>query len=558
MEEVPLLRHIQKRLTDEDNRRLNDFPSMEEVKKVVFDLNGDSASGIDGFTGHFFQQCWDIIGDDVVNVVGAFFNGVTLPKSITHTNLVLLPNKDICQSFSDMRPISLSNFLNKVISRVMNDRVGVLFPSLISENQFGFVKGRSITENVLLAQEIIVDIRKRGKPANVVIKLDMAKSYDMANGFFHSSRGVKQGDPLSPALFILTAEVLSQSLNASFCNEVYKGFGLPTWSDQINHLAYVDDTIIFTSANGNSLDVLMTTLRDYEKQSGQMINKEKSSFFVFHNTSHDLILDIEAKTGFIRGKFPLMYLGCPIGHAKKKRVPLDSARNVQLDKVKQCFLNGEWNYDLLQTSFGNDISRHIIQFLRSSEDEQQWNKPWWMLKTSGKFTVGSAWDFLRKKQEVCLKYKYIWSAGIPFKISFFNWRPWKQKLPIGEVLIRNMMGDGVVINRCGEPFLKDTLYKWWNADVSAKLKPVLMVVPLFICWQVWRRRNALKFGGSMSYLGMRGGIANNLILLARQLYPWMYHLPNNWPELVRYLTGYTPRIGCKVVYWKLPRQNTFK
>ncbi|KAH0696402.1 hypothetical protein KY289_013884 [Solanum tuberosum] len=65
-------------------------------------------------------------------------------------------------------------------------------------------------------------------------------------------------------------------------------------------------------------------------------------------------------------------------------VPLDSARNVQLDEVKQCFLNGEWNYDLLQTSFGDDISRHVIQLLRSSEDEQQWDKPWWMLKTSGK------------------------------------------------------------------------------------------------------------------------------------------------------------------------------
>ncbi|KAH0711960.1 hypothetical protein KY289_007919 [Solanum tuberosum] len=232
-----------------------------------------------------------------------------------------------------------------------------------------------------------------------------------------------------------------------------------------------------------------------------------------------------------------------------------------------------------------------IQLLRSSEDEQQWDKPWWMLKTSGKFTVGSAWDFLREKQEICLKYKYIWSAGVPFKISFFNWRLWKQRLPSGKVLIRNMMGDGVVCGCCDDGVqetiehlfircsftnsmwryfagstgvegrflqLKDTLYKWWNADVSAKLKPVLMAVPLFICWQVWKRRNALKFGGSMSYLSMRGGIANNLILLAKQLYPWMYHLPNNWPELVRYLIGYTPRIGCKVVYWKLPRHNTFK
>lgn len=57
----------------------------------------------------------------------------------------------------------------------MNDRIGVLLPSLIS----GFVKGKSITENVLLAQEIIYDIGKRGKPANMVIKLDMAKAYDI-------------------------------------------------------------------------------------------------------------------------------------------------------------------------------------------------------------------------------------------------------------------------------------------------------------------------------------------------------------------------------------------
>ncbi|KAG5611222.1 hypothetical protein H5410_022503 [Solanum commersonii] len=82
MEEVPLVRYIQKRVTEEDNKKLNNYPSMEEVNKVVFSLNGDSAGGPDG---------------------------VTLPKSITHTNLVLLPKRDICQSFSDMRPISLND-----------------------------------------------------------------------------------------------------------------------------------------------------------------------------------------------------------------------------------------------------------------------------------------------------------------------------------------------------------------------------------------------------------------------------------------------------------------
>lgn len=76
-----------------------------------------------------------------------------------------------------MRPISLSTFINKVISRVLHERMTKVLPFIIFENQAGFVKGRSIVKNVLLAQEIIRDINMRNKNSSVV-KLDMTKAYD--------------------------------------------------------------------------------------------------------------------------------------------------------------------------------------------------------------------------------------------------------------------------------------------------------------------------------------------------------------------------------------------
>jgi len=97
------LRYVQKSVTDDDNCKLNAHPTKNEIKNVVFALNGDSASVPHGFTGHFYQQFWDTVSDDVVKVVDAFFSGATLPKSITHTNLVLLPKKEDIQSFSDLK-----------------------------------------------------------------------------------------------------------------------------------------------------------------------------------------------------------------------------------------------------------------------------------------------------------------------------------------------------------------------------------------------------------------------------------------------------------------------
>ncbi|XP_059294411.1 uncharacterized protein LOC132047376 [Lycium ferocissimum] len=151
------------------------------------------------------------------------------------------------------------------VKKAAFDKVRVLVVQMdyqISPNQSGFVKNRSIIDNVLLTQETVIDIRKKGKPANVIIKLDMTKAYDrvswqfltkvletmgfdgafadqiwrllannwcsvllngQSHGFFRSTREVKQSDPLSPTLFVLAADVLSRALNSLFDHEQYKG-----------------------------------------------------------------------------------------------------------------------------------------------------------------------------------------------------------------------------------------------------------------------------------------------------------------------------------------------
>ncbi|XP_075109126.1 uncharacterized protein LOC142180920 [Nicotiana tabacum] len=355
-----------------ENQELLRQPTAEEVKQAMYGLNGDSAGGSDGFNGCFFHSCWDIVGEDVMDMVKAFFNGQDLPRFITHTNLVLLPKKKEVITFSDMRPISLSNFINKVFSRVIHERLAGLLRNLISDEQAGFVKGRSIVENVLLTQEIITDIRLRTKAGpNVVIKLDMMKAYRLSwlfltkilrkmgfserfigwvfglvsnnwysvlingqpHGFFKSTRGVKQGDPVSPTLFILAAEALSRGLNALHNNLYFCGFGLPKWSPKINHLAYAYDTIIFSSSDETSLQLIMQVLSAYEAASSQLINKAKSIVYMHHLTNETVFSKVERVSGIRRQEFPFTYLECPIFYAMRKMEYYNGLLNKVLDKL---------------------------------------------------------------------------------------------------------------------------------------------------------------------------------------------------------------------------------
>lgn len=167
-----------------DNAKLEEIPTMEDVRWVVSDMDSGSAAGPDGYTGKFFTFASDIVAQDLYNAVVSFFCGAELPKKVIATLLLLIPKVKNPKDFSHFHPISLCNFINKVFSCLLADRLSQLLPKIISPNQSGFVCGRLISDNFLFAQEIIMSIGKKNMGGNVALKLDMTKAYDRVSWIF--------------------------------------------------------------------------------------------------------------------------------------------------------------------------------------------------------------------------------------------------------------------------------------------------------------------------------------------------------------------------------------
>lgn len=206
------------------------------------------APGVDGFTAGFFQRHWELLRDDVTTAMLGFLNGGDFPMGLNDTSITLIPKVRHPQNISQYRPV-----LYKLAAKVLTNRMRFLMDEIISEEQSAFVPGRLITDNVLVAFESVhaMKRRKKGKNYACAVKLDKMKAYDRVewnylesillklgfsiifvrlimkcvtsvrfsvkvNGvllpYFTPSKGLRQGDPISPYLFLLCAEGFSSLL----------------------------------------------------------------------------------------------------------------------------------------------------------------------------------------------------------------------------------------------------------------------------------------------------------------------------------------------------------
>jgi hypothetical protein len=257
------------------------------------------------------------------------------------------------EKMKELRPISLCNVLYKIVSKVLANRLKLILPEIIAPNQSAFVPGRLITDNILLAYEVthFMQNKRCGADGFAALKLDMSKAYDRVEWNFLEKmmirlgfakkwidiileccstikykfkingslteelipeRGLRQGDPISPYLFLLCAEAFSSLLNSAETRGELVDVKICPNTPSFNHLLFADDSLILMKVTPESSQHLQNILQLYEVCSGHTINVEKSAIMFSKNTNSEAKKEMMTTLGVFRVAWNEKYLGLPV------------------------------------------------------------------------------------------------------------------------------------------------------------------------------------------------------------------------------------------------------
>ncbi|PNX97372.1 ribonuclease H, partial [Trifolium pratense] len=435
-----ILSLITPKITQEDNDRLVAPITREELKDALFHMHPDKAPGPDGFNPAFYQQFWDLCSNDIYEAAKEWLERGYFPSSLNETNICLIPKCDNPVTMKDLRPISLCNVLYKMISKLLANRLKACLEKCVSEEQSAFIEGRSIIDNALVAIEVLHALKRktRGMNGELALKIDISKAYDkvdwgflrgmlerlgFANRWIHwmmlcvssvnysvlvnfdkvgpifPGRGLRQGDPLSPYLFILVTEGLTTLIKNSVIKGDLHGVKVCRGAPPVSHLLFADDCFLFCRSNLSETNHLMQILRTYENATGQEINMTKSEVFFSRNLSKAAQEDLSNIMGVRHVLCTGNYLGLPSMIGRKKRdifayikdriwKRINSWRGRALSKAgKEVMIKS-----VLQAIPSYVMSVYLLPETTIKEIERMMNSFWWGGGANNKGIKWLAWD----------------------------------------------------------------------------------------------------------------------------------------------------------------------
>jgi ribonuclease HI len=338
----------------DDSLALSNPISLEEVKAALWTMKPFKAPGPDGLHAGFFQHTWPIVGVNVIKEVQDIFRSGVMPSFLNQTLITLIPKCVGADCLNKFRPIGLCNTIYKVVTKIIVLRLRPLLNHLISPLQTAFVPGRKGLDNMIIVQELVHSLSlKKGKVGFMAIKIDLEKAYDrlewhfirdmliffkipdyiaqvimscvstssisvLLNGGkldpFLPSRGIRQGDPLSPYLFIMCMEFLSFLIHERCEEQLWDPIKAARNGPAFSHLFFADDLVLFAKADRKNCQSVKEVLESFCDLSGQKVNLNKSKVFFSPNVSPILRSEFCAVLGFESTPNLGKYLGFPIKH----------------------------------------------------------------------------------------------------------------------------------------------------------------------------------------------------------------------------------------------------